>query len=206
MMSVGPCSTARAARRGSVRERAGDDALRGCGSLLDDRGRRRAPRDRARSSLCAQYRQPRQAHVDDDRLPRARERGPVEVHAAVLERAGHEHARLRESRCVSGMPAYAATPSAAVIPGTTSKRMPVRRQRLDLLAAAAEHERIAALETKHAPAFARVMDEERVDLFLAQRVARRGACRRRSARPPAAAGRAPPARSGCRRAPRRRAA
>ena len=49
-------------------------------------------------------------------------------------------------RWVTGMPAYAAAPIALVMPGTTSNGIARRGQRLGLLAAAPEHERIAALQ------------------------------------------------------------
>ena len=48
-----------------------------------------------------------------------------------------------------------------------------------LLAAAAEHERVAALEADDAPPGARVLDEQPVDLVLGERVVRRRSCRRR---------------------------
>ena len=52
-------------------------------------------------------------------------------------------------RWVTGMPTAAGTPKADVTPGTTSQAMPGRRQRLDLLAAPAEEERVAPLEADH---------------------------------------------------------
>ena len=57
-----------------------------------------------------------------------------------------------------------------MIPGTTSNADAVGRKRVDLLAAAAEDERIAAFETQHALARERALDQERVDRFLAHRV------------------------------------
>jgi hypothetical protein len=56
-------------------------------------------------------------------------------------------------RCVTGIPAYAG-----------------RRERLRLLAAAAEHERIAALQAHDALALVRQPDQQRVDLLLARGV------------------------------------
>ena len=54
---------------------------------------------------------------------------------------------LASPRCVTGMPAYAGAATPAVTPGTTSNGIPAARQRLGLLAAAAEHERVAALQS-----------------------------------------------------------
>ena len=59
------------------------------------------------------------------------------------------------------MPAYAAAPSAAVMPGTTSNADAAGGQRVDFLAAAAEHERVAALQAQHALAGERVLDQQR---------------------------------------------
>ena len=52
------------------------------------------------------------------------------------------------------------------MPGITSYDTPLRAQEIDLLAAAAEHERIAALEAHDVLAALRVLDEQLVDLFL----------------------------------------
>ena len=52
-------------------------------------------------------------------------------------------------RSVREMPAAAAAPSAAVIPGTTSKSTPACAQRFDFFAGAAEDQRIAALQADH---------------------------------------------------------
>ena len=53
---------------------------------------------------------------------------------------------LAASRWVTGMPAYAGAATPAVTPGTTSNATPAAAQRLGLLAAAAEHERVASLQ------------------------------------------------------------
>ena len=54
---------------------------------------------------------------------------------------------------------------AAVMPGTTSNAMP-RAPAIQLLAAAAEHERIAALQAHDVPAGASVFQHQRVDAIL----------------------------------------
>ena len=65
-------------------------------------------------------------------------------------------------RCVTGMPAYAGHGDRAdVMPGTTSNGTPAASERLGLLAAAAEHERVAALEPHDACAGRAVLDEQR---------------------------------------------
>src|SRR4051795_7482198 len=81
------------------------------------------------------------------------------------------------SRWVTGMPAYAGAATPAVTPGTTSKATPAvasasassprpapkapprRGERLRLLAAAAEHERVAALEPHHPAPGAAQLDQ-----------------------------------------------
>ena len=54
------------------------------------------------------------------------------------------------SRCVSGMPAAAHAPTAEVTPGTISNGTPASAEHFGLLAAAAEHARVAALQPAHA--------------------------------------------------------
>ena len=60
----------------------------------------------------------------------------------------------------------------AVTPGTTSNVDPGRGQRLRLLAAAAEDERVAALEPDDAAPGARALDHQRLDLLLRHRALR----------------------------------
>ena len=67
-------------------------------------------------------------------------------------------------RCVTGMPAYAAAPIALVMPGHHLERHARGGERLGLLAAAPEHERVAALEPHDGGAGAAPLDEQRVDL------------------------------------------
>ncbi len=56
------------------------------------------------------------------------------------------------------------------MPGTTSNGTPAADERLGLLAAAAEHERVAALEADDEPAREAVLDEAGIDLVLGHRV------------------------------------
>ena len=69
-------------------------------------------------------------------------------------------------RWVSGMPADAAQPRAAVTPGTIATGRARCAQRLDLLAAAAEDEGIARLQAHHRLAGAHAADQLGVDLVL----------------------------------------
>ena len=67
---------------------------------------------------------------------------------------------------------------AEVMPGTTSNGTPGRGQGGGLLAAAGEHERVAALEPHDGAAGAPALDEQGVDLVLAHRHRARAPCRR----------------------------
>ncbi len=73
-------------------------------------------------------------------------------------------------RWVSGAPAPAAAARAALTPGTTWHCTPAARQACKLLAAAAEHERIAALQAHHGQALAGEADDQGVDVVLRQGV------------------------------------
>ena len=74
------------------------------------------------------------------------------------------------SRCVTGIPAYAGAAIADVIPGTISNGTPASRQRARLLAAAREHEHVAALEPHDLLAVAPELHDQRGDLVLRERV------------------------------------
>ena len=75
-------------------------------------------------------------------------------------------------RCVTGMPAEPGTAAIDETPGTTSNGTPALRERERLLAAAAEHERVAALQAHDAPAAPAVRDEQLVHVVLREAVAR----------------------------------
>ena len=70
-------------------------------------------------------------------------------------------------RWVTGMPASAGAAIAELMPGTISNGIAGRRQRERFFAAAAEHERVAALEPHDALAAPRGADHQAVDRFLA---------------------------------------
>ena len=82
-------------------------------------------------------------------------------------------------RCVTGMPAYAGAAIALVMPGTTSNGDAGRDARLGFLAAAPEHERVAALQPHDRRTGAAALDEQRVDVVLRHRGRARAPCRRR---------------------------
>ena len=72
-------------------------------------------------------------------------------------------------RSVAGMAAAASAASPAVTPGMTRNGDAGRRERHRLLAAASEHERVAALEPQHAEARARQRDQPLADIGLYRR-------------------------------------
>ena len=71
-------------------------------------------------------------------------------------------------RWVTGIPAYAAAPIALGDAGHDLERDARRRQRLGFLAAAPEHERIAALQPHDGRAGRAPLHEQRVDLVLGE--------------------------------------
>ena len=68
---------------------------------------------------------------------------------------------------MTGMPASAGAAIAELTPGHDLERNPGRRERQRFFPAAAEHERVAALEADHAPAAARGANQQPVDDLLA---------------------------------------
>ena len=64
-------------------------------------------------------------------------------------------------RWVTGMPASAGAAIAALMPGHDLERHPGGRERQRFLAAAPEHERVAALQPHHAAAAARGANQQR---------------------------------------------
>ena len=70
---------------------------------------------------------------------------------------------------MTGMPAYAVTPTPAVTPGTISNGIPAGGKRQRLLGPAPEDQRVSTLEPDHATPRSRMVDQELVDLVLGQR-------------------------------------
>ena len=64
------------------------------------------------------------------------------------------------------MPASSGAATAVVTPGTTSNGMPAMRQRQRFFGAAAEHERVAALQPHDALALPRGADHQPIDRLL----------------------------------------
>ena len=155
MISVGPCSCARSASVGQRGERAGHHALGRRGAVLDD-GRRQVGTLAMLDQFRAQDRQAEQSHVDDDGLPRPRERRPVEVHAAVLEVAGDEQAGLRMLAMRERDAGECRDAERCGDARHDLERDAVRGERVDFLAAAPEHERVTAFQAQHASARPRV--------------------------------------------------
>src|SRR5579872_1903464 len=128
--------------------------------------RRHAAGDQARRDRG----EARQPHIDDERLSAGRERLPVDPVLAVGGgMAGDEDQRLvglARRRRNAGV-------SKAADPGGDSRHDAKANaslgQRLDLLAAAAEHERIAAFQAQHAQVLPRQFDQPQRDVFLAVR-------------------------------------
>ena len=147
---------------------------------LDDRGGMVGARAR-RAQARDDARQLRDAHVEDDRV--------IALARADPSRARHHraHGRWRRSRsargrrCVSGMPALAAAPSAAVMPGTTTYGMPC--------AARASISSPPRPNMNGSPPFrratrqsgARMLDQELVNARLRVRAGRPLPCRRKCA-------------------------
>ena len=158
-------------RGGDPRQRAGDRPLLGARPVGDDRGRR-IGRHPGLDQPAGVRGQRRDAHQQHERARRGRQRRPVEV-ALRLGRilvAGHDrdlgrHAALRDGDSRVGGDGVGRRD-----PGDDLESHPGGRQRQRLLAAAAEDERIAALEADDRAQTASELDQQRVDLVLRHRV------------------------------------
>ena len=110
------------------------------------------------------------AHEDHERAAGARERVPVDV-GAVLGRVlvAGDHGEVRRHAAVGDRDAgVRRRPDGAGDAGDDLERDPGGGQGLGLLAAAAEHERIAALEAHDAAGATPGLDEHLVDLLLGE--------------------------------------
>ena len=96
--------------------------------------------------------------------------------------AGHERDRAGAVAVRHRDPRVRGGGDARGHPGHDLERDPGRAQRLGLLAAAAEHERIAALQPHDLAPGGAVLDQQPLDLAPAASTGRRPPCRRRSAR------------------------
>ena len=110
-----------------VGETAGRNPFVGPRAVLDD-GDRRGGSGAGTQQTIAHGSGFRGAHVDGERVALRGERRPRGFAAAFGAVAGDEGDGRGERRWVSGMPAEAAQPSAAVMPGTTATGRPASRK------------------------------------------------------------------------------
>ena len=173
MISAGGLTPWTSARVGRRLQGADDRPLLRLGRLLDD-GRRRVGAHPVVDQLRADDRQGADAHVDDDRLARPRQRRPVEIDDAVAALRAQMAGREDESRRVIAVrernPCAGGGPLGRADAGDHHERDAVRCQRLGLLAAAAEDVRIAALEPQHRAAALGQANQQIDDRALFQRV------------------------------------
>ena len=119
-----------------------------------------------RDELRAQQRQAEQPHVYHHRLVGARQRLPIQIHAAILQMAGDEYARLRvipvrqrDSRVCGD------TRSRRDAGHDLERDIPVR-QRFDFLAAASEDEWVSAFQTHYPLALPCELHQQGIDRLL----------------------------------------
>ena len=105
-------------------------------------------------------------HIDRDGLVRADERVPIEVDRPILAVARHEDAGLRVIAMGQGNAGIGGGSQGCRDAGQHGEIDPGGRERLQLLSAAAEDKRIAALEPHHPLALPGVLDQQRIDLLL----------------------------------------
>ena len=149
MTSAGDCTCGRPARLLQLRQRGQHDPLIGARAVLDDRDRRRRRTPMPRQ-LLADAAESGHAHVERERLPLACERGPVEAFDGIATVGSDEAHGLR----VIAMRERDAGVGAASDRGRDARHHLERAaacERLDLLAAAPEDERIAALQPDDLP-------------------------------------------------------
>src|SRR5208337_2785165 len=156
---------ARLRRQGA--EGGDDDPLVGARGVVDDRRRQFRARP-AGDEFGRQGLEVAQAHVDCDRLARLQQRRPVEVDLAVAAVSGVEHAGLCMVAVGQGNAGIGRGADRRGHAWADLERNAVLGQRLDLLAASAEHEGIAAFQPKHPPALLGELDQKGADLLLRQ--------------------------------------
>ena len=156
--------------RGDARQRVDQRALARVGSALHDRHRLLGIAPGRREPLGDQRQVP-DAHVEHERAGEAGERVPVERRLGLLgilvaghERNGRGGVAVRDRNARVGRSRHAGGHA-----GHDLERHTRRGERLRLLAAAPEHERVAALEAHHALAGPAQFHEQVVGLLLAER-------------------------------------
>ena len=148
------------------------------------------------------------AHEDHEGAAGAGERVPVDVDRALgrVLVPGDDGEVRRHAPVGDRDPGVGGRADGAGDAGHDLERDAGGGERLGLLAAPAEHERVAALQTHDGAAAPAVLDEQRVDRRPGRSRPRPGPCPRRCARPRAARARAAPGRRAGRRRRRRPAA
>jgi len=148
-----------------VIQRAEDHPLLATRAVLDQR-ERRACAAAVREQLCAQAVEPGHAHVHRQRLPFLRQRRPVEFIERLPAMRGDQAYRLRVIAMGQWNAGIRGAGQSGGDAGHDFEADAVRAQEFQFLAAAAEHEWIAALEPDHAFPGERVLQHELVDALL----------------------------------------
>ena len=187
--SAGGSTSCACGERCDVGQRAAQQPLLGKRGALDDGDRMiglrpggAQPRDDAR--------QLGDAHVEDDRVLRVGKEAPVGRRAAVVV-TGHEGDALRQAAVGEGQSRARRRAERRGDAGHHGVGDAVRLQDLEFLAAAAEHERVTALQARHALAARRRARRAARGCAPAGR-AHRTPCRRRCGARRGARARAPP--------------
>ena len=168
---------------GQRRCRRDDGSLVGPGATLDRGGRLVGIAPRGDQAL-ADARQVLDAHVEDERPGKRRQRRPVDRRGLLLGVLvpGDERDRRGVVAVGDGDPGVGGGGDPRRHSGHDLERHPGGPQGLGLLAAAAEDERVAALEADHRPPLPRDRDHPALRLVLLHGDRSRAPCRRRSAR------------------------
>jgi hypothetical protein len=116
-------------------------------------------------------RQRRHAHEHDERVDRGRKARPVDAIAALgTFMSGHHGERGRDATLGDRDACIRGRRDGGAHAGHDLERHARCGERSGLLAAPAEHKRVAALEPHDTSAILRVRDEQRVDLLLRHRM------------------------------------
>src|ERR1700751_5973180 len=113
-----------------------------------------------------------EAHVEDDGVARIGEKAPVAVRIALALMAGHKSDTVGESPMSERQRSTGRRTERRGDAGDDGARDVVRGERFELLAAAPEYERIAALEPSDALSGERVAQQQLMDPLLLAGLAR----------------------------------
>ncbi len=125
-----------------------------------------------RHQLTADFVGTADAHVENHGLSRSGQRLPVQIDAAVLEVAGGKDTDLRMVAMGQRDAGIGSATCCCGNAGNDFEGNAVFSERFDLLAAASENERIAALQANDALALLGQPDQQYIDFFLRQGVVR----------------------------------